>query len=94
MLRFAKRLEGGETAQIYAFLAILGVMAIPASFILGFRYSADAGEVNYLWNFLMFAAFMAVHIVMLLPAFKKAVYGHLWERPARSFHIRPTSRRH
>lgn len=62
-------------AQIYAFLAILGVMAIPASFILGFRFAEDAAAINYLWNVLLFAAFMAVHIVMLLPAFKKAVYG-------------------
>lgn len=68
-------------AQIYSFLAILGVMAIPATFIMGFRYSADANAVNYLWNFLLFAAFMAVHIIMLLPGFKKLVYGQPQSKP-------------
>lgn len=62
-------------AQIYAFLAILGVMAIPASFVMGFRFEEDAAAINYLWNVLLFAAFMAVHIIMLLPGFKRAIYG-------------------
>lgn len=62
-------------AQIYSFIAILGVMAIPASFVMGFRYAEGADAINYLWNLLLFVAFMAVHIVMLLPGFKKAVYG-------------------
>jgi len=61
--------------QFYALISIVGVMAIPASFIMGFRWSADAPAINYLWNFLLYAAYMAVHIVMLLPGFKKAVYG-------------------
>lgn len=68
-------------ARLYAFLAILGVMAIPASFIMGFRYDAGAPAINYLWNFLMYAAFMAVHIIMLLPGFKKAVYGQPQSKP-------------
>lgn len=61
--------------QLYMFLSIVGVMAIPASFVMGFRYDAAAPPVNYAWNLLLYAAFMAVHIVMLLPGFKKAVYG-------------------
>lgn len=69
-------------AQLYAFLAILGVMAIPASFIMGFRYDPGAAAVNYLWNFLLYAAFMAVHIIMLLPAFKRIVYGQPQSKPS------------
>jgi protein-S-isoprenylcysteine O-methyltransferase Ste14 len=68
-------------AQIYVLFAVLGTMAIPASFVMGFRYSADASAVNFLWNFLLFAAFMAVHVIMLLPAFKKAVYGKPTSQP-------------
>ena len=68
-------------AQLYAIAAILGTMAIPASFIMGFRYSADAAFINYFWNILLFAGFMAVHIVMLLPGFKKAVYGQPTSAP-------------
>ena len=63
-------------AQIYSFVALLGVMAVPAAFVMGFRYSAEAPVSNYLFNLLAFAAFMAVHVIMLLPAFKKAVYGN------------------
>ena len=61
--------------QLYMLISIVGVMAIPASFIMGFRWAEDAPAINYLWNFLMYAGYMAVHIVMLLPGFKKAVYG-------------------
>jgi protein-S-isoprenylcysteine O-methyltransferase Ste14 len=62
-------------ARIYSFLALLGVMAVPASFIMGFRHAPDAPAINYLWNVLLLVGFVAVHVVMLLPGFKKAVYG-------------------
>lgn len=62
-------------ARLYSFLALLGVMAVPAAFIMGFRHAPDAPAINYLWNLLMLGGFMAVHVVMLLPGFKKAVYG-------------------
>jgi protein-S-isoprenylcysteine O-methyltransferase Ste14 len=62
-------------ARIYVLLSVVGLMAIPASFVIGFRYDAAAPPINYLWNLALYVAFMAVHIIMLLPGFKKAVYG-------------------
>jgi protein-S-isoprenylcysteine O-methyltransferase Ste14 len=62
-------------AQLYSLIALLGVMAVPASFIMGFRYAAGAPATNYLVDIGAFVVFMAIHYVMLLPAFKRAVYG-------------------
>jgi protein-S-isoprenylcysteine O-methyltransferase Ste14 len=67
--------------QLYMLFAVIGVMAIPASFIMGFRYSPDAPAINYLWDIMLYAAYMAVHIIMLLPGFKQAVYGQARSRP-------------
>lgn len=61
--------------RLYSLAAMLGVMAVPATFIMGWRFDPAAPAVNYLFNLLGFAGFMAVHIIMLLPGFKKAVYG-------------------
>lgn len=68
----------GETdmANIYSFMAFLGLMAVPASFVMGWRHDPAAPAANYLFNILAFVAWMSVHIIMLLPAFKKAVYGN------------------
>jgi methanethiol S-methyltransferase len=61
--------------RLYWMFAFLGLMALSASFIMGFRYAADAPASNYAFNILLYAAFVAVHIVMTMPAFKRAVYG-------------------
>ena len=59
--------------RIYWLFGYLGLMALGASFIMGFRYSADAPPSNYAFNILFYAGFVAVHIVMTMPAFKRAV---------------------
>lgn len=63
-------------SQLYSLVTILGLMAVPASFIMGWRYDAAASLGNYLFNLLAFIGWIAIHIIMLLPAFKKAVYGN------------------
>lgn len=68
--------------HIYWLLAYLGLMALSASFIMGFRYDADAPMSNYAFNILLYAGFVAVHIVMTMPAFKRAVYGDPAGSPA------------
>lgn len=60
--------------RLYSFITFTGLMAVPASFVMGWRYDPAAPAFNYLFNILAFAAFMAVHIIMLLPSFKKLVY--------------------
>jgi protein-S-isoprenylcysteine O-methyltransferase Ste14 len=59
----------------YWLFSHLGLMVVTAAFIMGFRYSADAPLGNLWFNLLLYLAFVAVHIVMTMPAFKKAVYG-------------------
>lgn len=61
--------------RVYSFIVFLGMMAVPASFVMGWRYDPSAPAFNYVINILAFAGFMAVHIIMLMPGFKKLVYG-------------------
>ncbi len=62
-------------SRIYALFAYLGVMTIPASFIMGFKYDPTAPVANYGYNLALYAAYIAIHFVMTLPRFKKTVYG-------------------
>lgn len=62
-------------ATLYRIFAYLGAMTVTGAFILGFEYHPRAEPVNYLYNILIYAAFIGVHLVMTMPAFKKAVYG-------------------
>lgn len=59
----------------YWVFAYLGLMTIWASFIMGFRYEPDAPAANLVFNIVIYSVFIAVHIVMTTPAFKKRVYG-------------------
>jgi methanethiol S-methyltransferase len=61
--------------RVYRLFGYLGLMALSASFIMGFRFAADAPLGNYLFNILLYAGFVAVHIVMTMPAFKRTIYG-------------------
>ena len=62
----------------YAYWAFahLGLMTFTASFLMGYRYAPDAPLANVWWNVALYAAFIAVHIVTTMPAFKQAVYGN------------------
>jgi len=62
-------------AQLYSLIALISVMAVPAAFVMGFRYDANAPWSNYAFDVGAFVVFMAIHYVMLLPGFKNAVYG-------------------
>jgi protein-S-isoprenylcysteine O-methyltransferase Ste14 len=58
----------------YWFFSYLGMMIIWAAFILGFRHEPDAPAANIAFNVLLYGAFIAVHMAMTMPAFKKAVF--------------------
>ena len=62
-------------AKAYRLFAFLGLMITGAMFIIGWKYDAAAPIENYGFNMGIYAAFIVVHIVMTMPAFKKAVYG-------------------
>jgi methanethiol S-methyltransferase len=53
----------------------LGLMTILASFIMGFRHSEDAPISNLWFNLAIYAAFIAAHIALTMPAVKTALYG-------------------
>lgn len=50
-------------------------MTVAASFIVGFRYNANSPAANYLFNFVLYVVFIAIHMIMTLPVFKKILYG-------------------
>src|SRR5258705_7647649 len=61
--------------RVYWLFALFGLMTVWASFIMGFRYDADAPVSIVVFDVVIYAVFIAVHIVMTMPAFKNAVYG-------------------
>ena len=61
--------------SLYGLFAYLGVVAFPAAFIMGYRHEAEAPLANLAFNVLLYVLFIAIHIAMTLPAFKRAVFG-------------------
>ncbi len=60
--------------SVYRVFAYLGVCVLPASFVMGFRHAPGAPLDNLTFNILLYAAFIAVHIMMTMPAFKRALF--------------------
>jgi protein-S-isoprenylcysteine O-methyltransferase Ste14 len=61
--------------RAYWLFSYLGLMAVWASFITGFRHDHDAPTHNIWIDVALYAAFILPHIVMTVPAFKSTVYG-------------------
>jgi protein-S-isoprenylcysteine O-methyltransferase Ste14 len=61
--------------SIYWLFAQLGLMIVTASFLMGFRHDVGAPLANLWFDLALYAAFIVVHIVMTMPAFKRLVYG-------------------
>ncbi|UCE87790.1 MAG: isoprenylcysteine carboxylmethyltransferase family protein [Deltaproteobacteria bacterium] len=59
----------------YWFFSYLGVMSFSAAFAMGFRHDPQAPFANLVFNVILYTVFIAVHILMTTPAFKKAVFG-------------------
>lgn len=59
----------------YWLFSYLGLMAVWASFITGFRHAHDAPMSNLWFNIAIYAAFIAVHIALTMPSVKRAIYG-------------------
>ena len=60
---------------LYWAFSYLGLMSVAAAFITGFRHDASAPLGNLVFDVALYAVFIAVHIVMTMPAFKRAVFG-------------------
>jgi protein-S-isoprenylcysteine O-methyltransferase Ste14 len=65
----------------YWWFGHLGLMVVSAAVILGFRHAADAPALNYGWNLLLYGAYIAVHLVMTRPAWKRFVTGRVEGTP-------------
>ncbi len=68
--------------KLYWLFSYLGLMVLAASFVMGFRHEAEAPVGNIFFNLGLYAIYLAVHIVMTMPAFKRAVFGHAEGTPA------------
>ncbi len=61
---------------LYGVFAYLGVLILPAAFLLGFRHEPGAPIGNLYFNVIIYALFIAVHIVMTMPALKRLLFGN------------------
>ena len=61
--------------RLYGLFGYLGLMTFAAAFLMGWRHDASAPLSNVVADVVLFAAFIAVHIAMTMPAFKRAVFG-------------------
>jgi protein-S-isoprenylcysteine O-methyltransferase Ste14 len=62
--------------RIYGWFAYLGLMAVSASLLVGFRHDPSAPAAHYAFDAVLYLAYVAIHYAMLTPAFKKASTGH------------------
>jgi protein-S-isoprenylcysteine O-methyltransferase Ste14 len=60
---------------LYAAFAYVGLLAVPATYIAGWRYDPMAPGANLYFDLVLFAAFIGVHFLMTTAWFKRAVYG-------------------
>jgi protein-S-isoprenylcysteine O-methyltransferase Ste14 len=68
--------------SIYGWFSYLGLMAVSASLLVGFRHDAAAPPIHYAWNGALYLAYVAVHYVMLTPSWKRWVTGRPEGTPA------------
>ena len=61
--------------KAYWFFSHLGLMAVTAAFVFGFRYDAQAPLGNLYFNVVLYAIFILIHIIMTIPAFKRLAFG-------------------
>jgi protein-S-isoprenylcysteine O-methyltransferase Ste14 len=69
-------------ARLYWLFAYLGVMTMSSSFIMGWRHEPGAPLGNVGFDLGLFLIFIGIHIVMTMPALKKAVFGDPAGNPA------------
>jgi protein-S-isoprenylcysteine O-methyltransferase Ste14 len=67
---------------IYGWFSYLGLMAVSASLLVGFRHDPSAPVINYAYDGALYLAYVAIHYVMLTPGWKKAVTGRPEGTPA------------
>lgn len=59
----------------YRIVAYFGLMSLMAALVWGFRYNPTAGRLNYLVDILLYAAFIAPHLLLTQSDVKQSVWG-------------------
>lgn len=63
-------------ARVYRAFAYFGLMSLSGSVLFGFRFGPEAVSAGYVWNLLLYAAFIVPHLVMTRSWFKRWVWGN------------------
>jgi protein-S-isoprenylcysteine O-methyltransferase Ste14 len=63
-------------AAAYRAVGYLGLVSVFAALVYGFRFDASAPAINILWDVLLYAAFIAPHLAMTRPWYKRLVTGN------------------
>jgi len=66
----------------YRAFAYFGLLSVFAALLFGFHYEPDASPLNYVWDVLIYAAFISPHLVMTRSWFKRAAMGNPAGSPA------------
>ncbi len=61
--------------NLYWLFSHLGLMTVSAAFIMGFKHDAQAPPENLYFNIVLYTVFIVIHILMTIPAFKRAIFG-------------------
>ncbi|MBW2385240.1 MAG: isoprenylcysteine carboxylmethyltransferase family protein [Deltaproteobacteria bacterium] len=61
--------------RLYTWFAFMGLMVVSASVLMGFRHEPGAPAGNYVFNGVLYAAYMMIHVVMMSPWYKRLTTG-------------------
>jgi protein-S-isoprenylcysteine O-methyltransferase Ste14 len=69
--------SAGESlaTSVYRWLGYFGLVSVLGAQLYGFRYDAAAPAVNYVYDLLLYLAYIGVHLAMSRAWFKQAVWG-------------------
>lgn len=62
-------------SNLYWLFSHLGLMTVSAAFIMGFKHDFQAPLENLYFNIVLYVVFITIHILMTIPAFKRALFG-------------------
>jgi protein-S-isoprenylcysteine O-methyltransferase Ste14 len=67
--------SSASVTTLYAWFAYPGLMVVAAALLFGFRHAPSAPAMNFAFDGALFVLYMAIHYVMLTPAWKQLTTG-------------------
>jgi protein-S-isoprenylcysteine O-methyltransferase Ste14 len=61
--------------RLYTWFALTGLTVVSASVLMGFRHEPGVPAGNYLFNAVLYATYMAIHAIMMMPWYKGLTTG-------------------